>query len=66
MLREEFGCQLRNAPTDVRGHDISADGKRFIGLVNASAAGPAGTPSAPQLQVVLNWFEDLKTRVPVK
>ena len=60
------GFAVFNAPTDVRSHDISADGKRFIGLVNGSAAGSGGTTSAPQLQVVLNWFEDLKTRVPVK
>ena len=55
-----------NGSAEVRSHDISADGKRFIGLVNGSSVGPAGTLSAPQLQVVLNWFEDLKTRVPVK
>jgi hypothetical protein len=24
----------------------------------------SGTPSAPQIQVVLHWFEDLKQRVP--
>ena len=57
---------VSNGQTEVRSHDISADGKRFIGLVNASAAGPAGTTSTPQLQVVLNWFEDLKQRVPLK
>jgi hypothetical protein len=50
----------------VRSHDVSPDGKRFIGIVNASASGQAGAGSAHQLQVVLNWFEELKTRVVVK
>ena len=60
------GFSLFNGPIDVRSHDISADGRRFIGLVNPSSAGSAGTTTAPQLQIVLNWFEDLKQRVPVK
>jgi hypothetical protein len=27
-----------------------------------TTAQAAGTPSAPQIQVVLNWFEDVKQR----
>ena len=60
------GFALFNAPTDVRSHDISTDGRRFIGLVDGSAAGSAGVNTAPQMQVVLNWFEALKQRVPIK
>jgi hypothetical protein len=26
----------------------------------------AGAPAAPQIQVVVNWFEELKARVPTK
>ena len=26
----------------------------------------SGVPAAPQIQVVLNWFEELKRRAPVK
>jgi dipeptidyl aminopeptidase/acylaminoacyl peptidase len=44
------------------GYDVSADGKRFL-MVK-----PAGAQQAPtdQLNVVLNWFEELKARVPTK
>lgn len=43
-------------------YDITPDGK----LLGVTPAGPAAspTPAAPQIQVVLNWFEDLKMRVP--
>ena len=49
----------------VRGYDIHPDGKRFIGLVPAGQGqtGASRQPSAPQIQVVLNWFEDVKQRV---
>ena len=46
-------------PASVRTYDILPDSKRFIGVV------PAGTQSgqtAQQIQVVLNWFEDVKQR----
>jgi hypothetical protein len=28
--------------------------------------GPDGRAIAPQIQVVLNWFEELKQRVPIR
>jgi eukaryotic-like serine/threonine-protein kinase len=46
-----------------RNHDITPDGQRFIAAVDPgfqSAAGP------PQIQVVLNWTEELKQRVPTR
>jgi eukaryotic-like serine/threonine-protein kinase len=44
------------------GYDVSPDGKRFL-MVK-----PAGGEQAPtdQLNVVLNWFEELKARVPAR
>ena len=51
-------------PTSVRTYDILPDGKHFIGVVPAGQA-RSGPASAPQIQVVLNWFEDVKQRVPV-
>jgi hypothetical protein len=53
------------APFFPRPFDISPDGKRFIGVVSAEQS-QSGAPVAPQIQVVLNWFEDLKARVPVR
>jgi eukaryotic-like serine/threonine-protein kinase len=40
-------------------YDVSADGQRFLMLKSSEQ----GTP-ATQINVVLNWFEDLKRRVP--
>ena len=49
--------------TDVRNYDITPDGK-FIGLVDASEQTQSGTAAASEIRVVLNWFEELKARVP--
>jgi serine/threonine protein kinase/roadblock/LC7 domain-containing protein len=48
---------LPNGPSRI---DVLADG-RFIGVVPPSP-NQTDTPAAPQIQVVLNWFEDLKKR----
>jgi serine/threonine-protein kinase len=42
------------------GYDVSPDGKRFL-MIKDAPADPAPTP---QLHVVLNWFEELRRRVP--
>ena len=43
--------------------DISPDGQRFLMIKNPELT----TQSAPaQINVVLNWFEELKAKVPVK
>jgi serine/threonine-protein kinase len=53
-----------NAPPSAeRTYDTMPDG-RILGLqVNV---GQDGKPIAPRIQVVLNWFEELKQRVPLK
>jgi serine/threonine-protein kinase len=48
-----------------RNNDITLDGKRFLGVVAAGETA-SGAPAAPQIQVVLNWFEELKARVPTQ
>jgi Tol biopolymer transport system component len=40
--------------------DIGPDGKRFLMIKSAADAGPR------KINIVLNWFEELKQRVPVK
>lgn len=45
-----------------RDYDITPDGKRFIGRLRQYQTATA----APEIEVVLNWFEELKQRVPVK
>jgi hypothetical protein len=43
-----------------RNFDIAADGQRFI-----FTTGQGSGTYAPQVQVVVSWFEELKARVPV-
>ncbi len=53
------------APNVERPFDISRDGQHFLGLIVAAQT-QSGAPAAQQIQVVLNWFEELKARVPSK
>jgi hypothetical protein len=61
---------LPKAPTmdrinvDVRDYDVMPDG-RFISSGPARDEGLSGSAVTPQIRVVLNWFEELKRRVPV-
>ena len=45
--------------------DLSPDGKQFVTLLLPPAR-PESEPERGQVNVVLNWFADLKQRVPVK
>ena len=47
-----------------RHHDIMPDGEHFVMIFPESQADSDG-PVRPQLNIVLNWFEELKERVPV-
>ena len=49
-----------------RNSDITRDGKQFLGVVAAGQSTVSGAAATPQMQVVLNWFEELKARVPTK
>ena len=42
-------------------YDVAADGQRFL-MIKSSVP----DPGAQQMNVVLNWFEELKQRVPVR
>jgi len=52
----------RGPSTAPRFMDITPDGKYFVGVVSADQS-QTGTPVVSQIQVVLNWFEDLKQRM---
>ena len=58
------GADCDPAPTAQRNYDVTPDG-RILGVVAAGQTRSAG-PTTPQIQVVLNWFEELKARVPTK
>ena len=50
----------------LRDYDIAPNGRfvgRFVGLILAGQA-ESNAPLAGQIQVVLNWFEELRARVP--
>ncbi len=47
-----------------RTDDVSPDGQRFL-AVNTIPLEADGDVSPPQINIVLNWFEELKERVPV-
>jgi serine/threonine-protein kinase len=51
------------APILQRPYDPARDGKRFLGLTSSDAADPA---LSNQINVVLNWFDELRARAPVK
>jgi serine/threonine-protein kinase len=59
------GLPFAPIPFRERQYDITPDGKRFIGVVPAGES-PGGTAGASQIQVVLNWLEELKQRVPAR
>jgi serine/threonine-protein kinase len=64
----EFGAQFdvprnfRTTPTQMRAHhDMMPDG-RILGVVTPLEQGTPETPR--EIRIVLNWFEDLKSRLP--
>jgi serine/threonine-protein kinase len=50
--------------TTRRGFDVMPDGKRFLVVTTQGNAQQSSGPE--QINVVLNWFEELKQQVPVK
>ena len=48
---------------NTRPYDITPDG-RILGVGTGQT--PSGSPGPAQIQVVLNWFEELKARAPTK
>jgi len=60
------GLQSKNPAGNTRVWDIAPDHKRLIGVTDAAETATAGDAATLQINVVLNWFTDLKTRVPVK
>ena len=48
---------------DYRDYDMSPDGQRLVMVFPADQT-ESGEPSRPQVNIILNWFEELKARVP--
>ena len=60
-LRAGFNTAI---PASVRTYDILPDGQRLLGVVPAGTFPAGGAVGRQQIQVVLNWFEEVKQRVP--
>jgi eukaryotic-like serine/threonine-protein kinase len=52
-------------PSTIRQFDIIKPGGKFVGLAPAGRT-ESGMPMSQQIHVVLNWFEELKARVPAQ
>ncbi len=50
--------------TGIRPYDITPDGQRFLMIFPADQT-ESGEPARERINIVLNWFEELKERVPV-
>ena len=66
MLPRSFSIGPAGLPSLERPYDVSRDGQRFLGLIDATQAALSGKPEVPQIRVVQNWFEELKAKVPTK
>jgi Tol biopolymer transport system component len=56
------GGFLEGGPITIRNIDVLPDGKTFIAVISADQAQSGARPPA-RINVVLNWFEDVKTRM---
>jgi serine/threonine-protein kinase len=56
---------FEGGPGNTRQNDAAADG-RVLAITNANPSQQLGGAGQPQFQIVLNWFEELKARVPAK
>ena len=52
--------------TNGRPYDVSNDGKRFIAVKEAPPARDAPSVIGTPMVFVVNWFEELKAKLPVK
>jgi serine/threonine-protein kinase len=60
---------FEGGPAYVRSYDVTADGSRILAIVGLSGPGTIGTEagsSSAQIEIVLNWLNELKQRVPTK
>ncbi len=56
---------MRISPRGSRNYDITPDGQRFLTVIPAPNAEADETTSV-RINIVLNWFEELKQRVPTE
>jgi hypothetical protein len=64
MPVSKAGLRIIDGIAEAREYDMTGDGRWFIGVTDTAQGQPAS--AASQIQVVLNWQEELKRRVPTK
>ncbi len=57
--------RFTESPSTERSIDITPDGKWFV-AVSPAGMTASGTPAHEEIIIILNWFEELKARVPTK
>jgi hypothetical protein len=61
------GIYVSNVFNETSAWDIDHNGKRFLMVKPPASKGEAPTPAGPRkINVVVNWLEELKQRVPAK
>jgi len=59
-----YALWRERGPQVERENDITHDGKQFVAVIAGGTTQSARVASESQIEVVLNWFEELKQRVP--
>ena len=54
------------ASADFNAWDINPDGKRFLLMKESTGDPTAGGTSRPRINIIANWFEELKERLPAR
>jgi len=57
----ERDLPLRGSP--LRRYDVAPDGQRFYAITNQT---PQAPPPVTHINLILNWFEELKAKAPIK
>jgi hypothetical protein len=52
--------------TNYRDYDVMPNGKEFIMVYPMGTQSPTAAPLRPRINIVLNWFEELKSRVTIR
>lgn len=55
---------LEGGPAYVRSYDLAPDGQHVLGVVSATQTTDA--PRVPNIEVVVNWLDELRQRAPAR
>jgi len=64
LFDDPYRLDTGGAQGGMANYDVSPDGKRFVMVEEPRAA--SGAAQSARLQVILNWFDELKRRAPTQ